>query len=368
MNGMSRTRKPRVLLALTLELGNKVMSQRIHEVVSRMEEIEPVTFFWGEKEDYQKYYPKRFVFGDTSRTVIGASRKFRLTNYGMVDAVIINGWELVLVLRRLISKVPCIVFSDTVPAYSVRVFRASGRIKNARLSQFWHVVMLQIVPKVERWCPMTENLASVLRDTLGILPASITVVRPGIDLEVWRPDPAIRADIPRLLFVGNDFIRKGGDFLCEVIRFLQLEHEVSIISNDAKALSYKDHGRVKVVRGLSHSDLLELIRHYQASWLFVFPTRFDYFPNVLVEAAACGLPTVARDIGAVGEAVEHEGSGLLMSYHSTPEEWAEAIQALIADRERLEAYGRRARQLAEERFSLDRLRSQIREVVTSLIE
>lgn len=51
--------------------------------------------------------------------------------------------------------------------------------------------------------------------------------------------------------------------------------------------------------GLQHGDALA--RHYASADLFVFPSRSETFGNVILEALASGLPTVAFDYGATRE-------------------------------------------------------------------
>lgn len=172
---------------------------------------------------------------------------------------------------------------------------------------------------------------------------------------------------PASAFRGQCVPQKGWTILAAGEDAVTQKYELVIVSNDPQVKEQSLDDNTILVYGLDHSKLSELVSWFQSSHLFAFPTWYEPFGLVLIESAACGTPAISRDLGLQGEAVEHEGSGLLMPYHSTPEEWAEAIQGLLADRERLDAYGKRARQLAEERFSLHRLRFQIREVVTSLL-
>jgi glycosyltransferase involved in cell wall biosynthesis len=85
----------------------------------------------------------------------------------------------------------------------------------------------------------------------------------------------------------------------------------------------------------------------------------DYSPNVLAEAAASGLPAIATNIGGISYLVNDGTTGRLMAPEATSAEWATEIRELISDRERLAAWGRNARRLAEERYALDRFEALI---------
>jgi glycosyltransferase involved in cell wall biosynthesis len=62
---------------------------------------------------------------------------------------------------------------------------------------------------------------------------------------------------------------------------------------------------------------------------------------------------VASDIPAVREVVEPDASGLLVP-PGDPESLANAMDAMLTDRDRAAAFGRRGREIFEERFTLER--------------
>ncbi len=89
--------------------------------------------------------------------------------------------------------------------------------------------------------------------------------------------------------------------------------------------------------------------------VFVMPSRFEGFPNVLVEAMAAGLvPVASRIRGVTDFIVEHGVSGVLCRIGDT-KAFAEAIAGLAADRTRLATMSAAARRTVEERFSLERM-------------
>ena len=78
----------------------------------------------------------------------------------------------------------------------------------------------------------------------------------------------------------------------------------------------------------------------------------DGLPNVVLEAMASGRPVVGTDVGAIGAAVEHGRTGLLVPAGSA-RAIAESLETLAADVALRRTLGRRARVLAEARYDLD---------------
>ena len=73
----------------------------------------------------------------------------------------------------------------------------------------------------------------------------------------------------------------------------------------------------------------ELVACYRAADLFVLASKYDNLPNVLVEAAACGIPLVAFDVGGVSDIVISGENGILVpSRNSTA--LAEAIANMLS--------------------------------------
>jgi glycosyltransferase involved in cell wall biosynthesis len=85
----------------------------------------------------------------------------------------------------------------------------------------------------------------------------------------------------------------------------------------------------------------------------VLPSRFEGFPNILLEAMASGLPSIATAVGNVPEMIEEGVTGFLV-----PPNDASALAAAIArlcgcPREVRREMGRRARRVVEERYRIE---------------
>lgn len=88
---------------------------------------------------------------------------------------------------------------------------------------------------------------------------------------------------------------------------------------------------------------------YGACDVVVVPSRQDNAPQSVSEAAACGRPVVAFEVGGVGEMVLHEKTGLLVRRGDIAGLVAAITQALTSP-VALRKWGAAARQLADDRW------------------
>jgi glycosyltransferase involved in cell wall biosynthesis len=190
--------------------------------------------------------------------------------------------------------------------------------------------------------PWSQWAARGLLDE-GVPAERLAVMPPGVDLDLWKPaDRERRRTGPlRVLFVGGNFARKGGDILLDVARIRE-DIEVHVVTRDAVEAS----SRVSVHSAAPNSP--ELLALYASADVFVLPTRAECFGIAAVEAMAAGLPVIMSNVGGAGDIVEDGVTGHLIT--ATARELAEVLEAVAADRERLAAMGRCGRERAERLF------------------
>jgi hypothetical protein len=98
--------------------------------------------------------------------------------------------------------------------------------------------------------------------------------------------------------------------------------------------------------------------------LLVVPSAGEGGPRVIAEAFAAGVPVLALDSGAIPEMVRDGENGFLLR-SAAPEEIARRLRELVPQRDRLAAVAARARQDWQERFTVERYRREIWDVVTA---
>ncbi len=104
-----------------------------------------------------------------------------------------------------------------------------------------------------------------------------------------------------------------------------------------------------------------LARIYAAADVFVYPTRADNQPRVLLEAMACGCPPVATDVGGVSELVVHGQTGLL-ARGGDADGLRRGIEAMLDDPAARARMGKNGRRLVEERHGMERHLAEMLEV------
>jgi glycosyltransferase involved in cell wall biosynthesis len=227
---------------------------------------------------------------------------------------------------------------------------------NSALTRYKHRVNVDIYRAARLilpWSNWTKD--SVMRD-YGIPEEKIVVLPPGVDTEQWSPPPAemrearlaATSQVPRVLFVGGDFERKGGTLLLDW--FLdrgQQRCELHIVTRTPPILREPTPG-LHLHTNLEANDPL-LIRLYRESHVFVLPTLADCFGIASIEAMATGLPVITTNVGGVPDIVDDGQQGFLIE----PKDGAALaarLESLLDDEPLRRAMGERARARALARF------------------
>lgn len=208
-----------------------------------------------------------------------------------------------------------------------------------------------LLNKASKLYPMSSWTASALVQNYGVCEERIEIVPPLVTLSKFHPRQPAVPGRAKLIFVGNDFYRKGGKKLLEWVSGpLRDRCELHIVSSDPKTKgicgeNIVNHGRVE-----NDHLLRELLPRMD---LMCLPTRSDMSPQVLAEAAAASLPTVATDIAGIPDLVVNGKTGLLCPL-GDDNAFISAIARLSEDKELNETLGKNGRAHAELYFSAER--------------
>jgi teichuronic acid biosynthesis glycosyltransferase TuaC len=185
------------------------------------------------------------------------------------------------------------------------------------------------------------TVSSALREALvdlGVEESKITVVRNGVDLQMFHPSEEastrqIASDAPALLSVGNLLENKGHHIVIETLQHLS-SARLCIVGAGPEEGALRDLTRKLGVGArvtfAGSVPQAELKRYYTAADVLVLASAREGWPNVLLEAMACGTPVVATRAGGVPEIVTVPESGLLAPAR-TPAAIAVTIKKLLSN-------------------------------------
>jgi UDP-glucose:(heptosyl)LPS alpha-1,3-glucosyltransferase len=152
-------------------------------------------------------------------------------------------------------------------------------------------------------------VASELREEFPAMGPAVRTVANGVDSRTFRPDPEARAAVRAelgvdagallALFAGGDWSRKG---LAYAVDALTLAPDWQLIvagpgDPEPVVARAQEAGTASRLRFLGR--VLDMPRLYAAADVFLFPTAYEAFPLVALEAAASGLPLLVTRVNGV---------------------------------------------------------------------
>lgn len=177
----------------------------------------------------------------------------------------------------------------------------------------------------------------------------VTNIPNPIDTHVFCPmdkaEARLRAGLPAdkhlILFVSQKVTdeRKGMKYFVEAIDKLVAQYP-----------AVKDNTAIAILGGHSEevtltlpsyslgyvSDEKRIVDIYNSVDVFVLPSLEDNLPNTIMEAMACGVPSVGFKVGGIPEMIDHQKNGYVANYRDT-NDLAQGIHWVLeeADKEML---------------------------------
>lgn len=208
--------------------------------------------------------------------------------------------------------------------------------------------------RAQRIIAWSEHARSSIINDYNIPSERVRTIHPGLPSvffdPIWkdrRARGAQRGKV-RILFIGNDFSRKGGNDLVAVfVRSLADGAELHLVSNSENLTS--DHPAIFIHRGVS--PLSEKLRElFTDADIFCLPTHEDTFTMALPEAMAAGLPCISTKIFGIPEAVVDGDNGYIID-PGDQLQLAEKLKRLIEDQSLRTRMGERSRTIYMEAFN-----------------
>jgi glycosyltransferase involved in cell wall biosynthesis len=204
------------------------------------------------------------------------------------------------------------------------------------------------MPRIDRLITVSGALAEGA-SALGFPAERIAVLRNGVDCDTFRPADGsewrARTGHAKTVFVsvGNLIAMKGHDIVIRALSSFDGAHlliagqgpEHTSLKKLAQTLGMED--RVHLLGTMPQESLKSL---YSAADALILASEREGWPNVLLEAMACGTPVVATNVGGIPEIVTAPVAGRI-ARSRTPDGLADAMRDLLAtpiDRAQVRAY------------------------------
>jgi glycosyltransferase involved in cell wall biosynthesis len=284
---------------------------------------------------------------------------------GGLDALFIHTQTIGLLSAPYMAKIPTVLSLDATPInYDELASWYGDRVNGVTVERAKRWVHKSVMRRAARFTVWSQWAANSLTRDYDVESRKITVIHPGTVLANFSSQrgAARRPGPLRLLFVGGDFARKGGDLLVRVCR----EHfagrvELHLVTSPQQGLQGEN---VFLYSGLRpHSP--ELLARYADADVFVLPTRADCLAVVLGEAMAASLPIITTRVGAHAEAVEDTRSGFLIDVDDE-RALRDRLESLVQEPELARRLGRRSREIGEARFDMLKNANRIAELLLGL--
>lgn len=138
-----------------------------------------------------------------------------------------------------------------------------------------------------------------------------------------------------LLFIGLDWVRKGGDIAVAALdQLLAQGQDAHLTIVGCCPEKHRSHPAITYAGYINKNrpkDALKMNRLLTQAHLLLLPSRGDCTPMVVAEAMAHGTPVVAADTGGIAAQINGVGVGRVLPQFTDPAGWASVICDLTAD-------------------------------------
>ena len=184
-------------------------------------------------------------------------------------------------------------------------------------------------------------------------------VFPNPVLPQARDNEASGQESMTIVAAGRLVHQKGFDLLLQSLTLCKKKWKLKVLGEGPERSKLE-----ALTRDLSLDDQVEFVgqtsnpaKVFSSSALFVLSSRWEGFPNVLLEAMACGLPAVSFDCRSGPSEIIRDGVDGTLVKDGDVSGLARAIDALMLDESTRSNYSRRAVDVLE-RFSVDKILNQ----------
>ncbi|GAB4481252.1 MAG: glycosyltransferase family 4 protein [Anaerolineales bacterium] len=378
---MTETGRPRILLALVGDIERDIaarvkygyfaraLNQECGEVqavdvtlrglarwLNAARVFHPDFHIWRER-----FWKNIYTFAPRSRRVARAVKKHQPQVVLQLGAVFDAG------LYQ--SSAPVLMYTDYTAQLSARRASAGRSPFSPQQRRRWLEMESAAYQRARHIFVRSQMVLDSLVGEYQVPAGKISIVGGGVNFSAL---PELSAQIrhteePIALFIGKEFLRKGGDVLLQAFALVRREFP-------AARLALVTGERIPAGLPMAGVDLLSptwerdsLMELYRQSDVFVLPSRLETWGDVLPEAMAFGLPCIGVQSDAMGEIITGAETGLIVPPED-PQALAAALLRLFRDPDLRARMGRAGRRRVEALFTWERVAAAMCPVIEKIIQ
>ncbi|MCP5101716.1 MAG: glycosyltransferase family 4 protein [Chloroflexi bacterium] len=358
-------------------LGHVTHGQNLHQNVQQDQEIDA---YWGLPAWQTSGFAAKIPLYKSNWTV-QASLQTRRMIAAMQREVPLDGLffhtQVTAVLsQKWLRRIPSIVSLDATPiqydSLGTAYDHASGPGWLERRKWQLNRDCFKTAVHLVTW---SEWAKQGLVDAYEVPAEKVTVIPPGVNVAQWqngKESGKSTNQLVKILFVGGNFERKGGQLLLEAFRALRLQQSESAESTTALELHLVTRDLITSEPGVHvHNDLQpnseRLKKLFHEADIFCLPTYGDCLPMALSEAGAVGLPAVSTNVAAIPEIVRDGETGFVVPV-GNGRSLIQALHHLINNPDVRRQQGTQATALVRQSFDAQRNAQKLFDLIKQTID
>ncbi len=221
----------------------------------------------------------------------------------------------------------------------------------------------------------SEWAAQAAKNNYDVSPERVHVIPLGANIDVAPRRNEIlskrKSDTCRLLFLGINWQRKGGNIAFETLKELKkrgIKTSLTAIGTNPPAdYSDQDFTLIPFLDKNTPGGRKQFDEHLLESDFLILPTRAECYGIVFAEASAYGLPSITTNTGGIPGVIQDGVNGVLLPLEAGAKEYADTIENLFLSDERYYAMVKSSRDLYEAKLNWDAWGAEVSKIITRIL-
>lgn len=264
-----------------------------------------------------------------------------------------------------------IKWSFNIPMVSTIHATESGRNNGIRTEMQQYISSTEWLLSYESWkiVACSNYMKNQIVNTFKVSDEKVWVIPNGVDAKAYDFNMDLSSfrrkyatdDEKIILFIGRHVFEKGIQLLIDAAPAIIAKcNKAKIViagqgpMTDELKKKVKDMGLENKIKFVGYMDEYEKNRLYKVANACVFPSLYEPFGIVVLEAMAAGCPVVVSDTGGLGEIVQHRVNGLKM-INGLVQSLTDNVIEILKDNSLTESIIANAKELVKEKFSWNQI-------------